>query len=71
MPQKFDIALRPLHRGEGQAQDLEAKAVCQGHEIIQHLLVGALLSDNALLAHLIPSCLELGLDEAEHLARRL
>ena len=67
MPQKFNIPLRPLHRGEGQAENFELQLVRKGNKIVQHLFVGGFFPDDALFAHLLLPRFKLGLDQAEHL----
>ena len=67
MTQKFDVSCGTLHGREGQSQNAEAQLLRQGNDVVQNLLMDGTVPDDAVLAHILPPGLELGLDEAEHL----
>ena len=67
MTQKFDIALRAFHGGEGQTQNFEAQTIHQRHKIVQHHLVDFRVTDNTLLTHILLAGLKLGLDQTQYL----
>ena len=57
--QKLDISSGSLHRREGQTQNLESQTLDKCHEIIQHHLMDLGIPDDALLANIVLTCLEL------------
>ena len=71
MAEKFNVALGAAHRGKRQVADGQLQLRSQRQKILQDLLMDGRVADDALLADLLPAGLELRLDEAEDLPRRL
>ncbi len=61
-------SLRPADGRISDAKNCKVVFLCMDQEVFQHLQVYSRIPDNAFLPYLFPTGLELGLDEAGHLA---